>query len=814
MLTLPPALAPLAAWPQFVCWRAEPDPQKPGKFKKFPLDWRTGEKIDAHDPTRWTTADMALLMAPQWDRGHGFGAGFVFTETDPFFFHDIDGHYADGAWSPLAQELCARLAGCAVEVSHSGTGLHVIGRTHPVEHATRNTPKGLELYTSKRFVALTGTNTQGDAGYDATHALAAVVAEYFPRSATGDWEGWTSEPTADFTGPADDEDLIRRACASGQRSPAVVFEGKPSFADYWNANADKLVTAHPQHDSPTGYGRTEADQTLANLLAFWTGKNCERMERLMRRSGLARDKWDVHRTYLADTILKACAFVSAVYSKAPEPEAVTPVAPLDVMQQAAHDYGRKMRDPNNEFMGPMQQLEHFAGCYYDSDTGTVYDVGRNRVFTRDVFDVNFGGFMFVLDPLNAKTTDSAWQAFTKSRVNVCPIVDELCFRPERGVGEIVRDGRRTMLNSYVPHEVVTVAGDPSRFLAHMAKMIPDPNDLKILLSYAAAIIQYPGRKFQWWPVLQGVQGNGKTLIFSVLEYAMGQQYTHKPDPETMAKTGNQFNSWIYRKLLILIEEIAVHEKRDFLNAFKPVVTNERLPIEGKGVNQYTGDNRVNGMMATNKRNGVPIDRDERRYAIFYTAQQTREDLIRDGLVPAYFADMWDWLKGREAYAHLGENYGLAVVTGYLASMQLEDAYNPARLSIWAPVTTSTTEALANSMGRAEQELADAIEEGRPGFAGGWVSSKAVDTLIQETLRIRMLRSEREAMIMAMGYIPHPNLRGGRPNIIVNPDAGKPRLYVKPGHLSINELEPHRVALMYQKAQAADAVELANAVFGS
>lgn len=818
MLSLPPALAPLGAWPQFVCWRAEPNPNKPGKFSKFPIDWRTGHKIDAHDPQYWTTADLALAMAPQWDVGYGSGAGFVFTAADPFFFHDIDNHYdrTSGQWSVLAQDLCARFAGCAVEVSHSGTGLHVIGRAAPMAHATRNTPKGLELYTSKRFVALTGVSTQGDAAHDATGALATVVAEYFPPSETGDWEGWTSEPVAEFTGPTDDDDLIRRAIASGSRSAAVVFGDKASFGDLWEANAEALTKAWPQADSPTGYGRTEADQTLANLLAFWAGKDCDRMERLMRRSALARDKWDVHRTYLADTILKACAYVSKVYTKieGPKAEPLVPIVPPEEMARMAANAGRTLRDPNFEIMNPGDQLAFFAGCWFNNSTGMVYSLSRNTELPRAVFDVNYGGHLYILDPMNAKMTDSAWEAFTKGRVNTTPIVDSLCFRPERGPGEIVTDGLQTYVNSYVPHEPVLIDGDAGPFLRHLAKLIPDANDLKIFTSYLAALVQYPGRKFQWWPVIQGVEGNGKTMVFSVLEYALGQHYTHKPDPEAMVKTGNQFNDWIYRKLLILVEEIAVHEKRDFLNTFKSVVTNERMVMEGKGAAQRTRDNRANGMLATNLRNGVPITVDQRRYSIFYTAQQTREDLLRDGMTPGYFADLWDWLRGREAYAHLGENYGMAVFSNYLHAYAIEDEYNPARLSIWAPVTTSTAEALMNSQGRAEQEVLDAIDEGRPGFAGGWISSKAVDSLIADQLRIKMLRTDREAMILALGYIVHPNLRGGRVQQIVNPDGGKPRLYVKPGHLSLNELKSSRLAEMYTKAQTPDMGVLAAAVFGS
>jgi hypothetical protein len=47
---------------------------------------------------------------------------------------------------------------------------------------------------------------------------------------------------------------------------------------------------------------------LAQHLAFWTGCDAPRIERLMRKSRMARPKWDMHRTYLRElTITNACA---------------------------------------------------------------------------------------------------------------------------------------------------------------------------------------------------------------------------------------------------------------------------------------------------------------------------------------------------------------------------------------------------------------------------------------------------------------------------------------------------------------------------
>ena len=801
MLTLPPPLAALSAWPQFVCWFAAPVPDRPGKFNKFPCHWQTGAVVDAQDPTNWTAADVALAMAATHDRGHGCGAGFVFTGNDPFFFADIDGcAQPDGTWSPLALSILARFPGACVEVSHSGRGLHVIGRSAPLQHGKKNTPLGLELYTTGRFVALTGTNALGDAGTDHTAALAQYAADYFPVTDAGPAADWTDAPVAEWGGPTDDDELIRKAMASGQRSAAAAFGagGEVTFANLWTADVDKLAAKWPG-EGLKPYGASEADQALANHLAFWTGKDCARMERLMRRSALARDKWDGHRTYLTDTIVKACSFVRTVAAaQASAPVVVTPLADAD-QAAAALAVGRTVREPGNEYMGPHTQLEHFDGCYFLTAQSVVYSLPRNEVLAKSSFDVVYGGHLFVLDPMGQKTTDSAWEVFTRSRVNAPQVVNELCFRPEIEPGAVVHAGLRCAVNSYVPYVPHTLEGDPGPFLGLLEKMLPDPGDRASLLAWMARNVQSPGRKLQWWPVIQGVQGNGKTTIATLLAYAAGEDYTHLVNVSAMAKTEGQFNEWLFRKTLVVLEEIKVADRRGFMEILKPIVTAKRIPLEGKGANQRTGDNRANGVILSNHQDGLPVDEAERRYGVFFCAQQHLSDLARDGMTGEYFTDLQDWWDGTGAYAAHGSNYGLAVVTGYLQRMAIDAALDPVNHAR-APETTSTRAAVAASLGRVEQEVLEAIDEGRPGFCGGWVSSRYLDALMDQ-LRAGVPRSKRRALMQSLGYDWHPALREGRVNDMVMPDAGKPKLYLKRGHLALNMTEPAQIAAAYTKAQA-------------
>ena len=789
MDALPAALAPLGAWEQFVTWYAWPRVGHPGKLDKIPCDWRTGAPCNAQDPANWTTAANTLAMAPAHNRGYGSGAGFVFTERDPFFFLDADEALgADGKWSPIARELCTRFAGAAVEVSLSGRGLHIFGCAPAMVHGTRNQPNHLELYTSGRFVALTGIHASGNAAQPCGPELAATIAQFFPPvivpyDKTGDW---TTEPVADWSGPADDEQLVHKMLTAAARSVAGAFGGKVTFTDLWTANAEKLGAQWPHATAP--FDASNADQALANHLAWWTGKHCDRIERLMRASALVREKWDSphHANYLTNTILKACAYVTTVAQLG---KPITPAGPTSnpqALAEAAEASGGQLRDLHAEYMAAHDQLPHFKGCTFISDHERIYSVRRNKLYKREAFDVEFGGHVFVLDPMGEKTTDSAWIAFTRSRVNIPAYVDDLCFRPELPAGQIVREGNHAYVNTYQPYECFAHAGDVRPFLNHLAVMLPEEADRRYLLEYMAHVAQRPGIKVPWWPVVQGVQGNGKTMLGDLLTYIAGEQYSHSPNAAALAKDGMKFNKWVLRKTFILIDEVSLSNKRDFLEEFKPIVTNGRIPIEGKGVDQITGDNRANGIILTNHRDGVPIDDNERRYCILFTAQQRKADLLRDGMTEAYFEQYrgWFYTEGLPALAHYLKTYPLAHAL-------------PSR----APETSSTRLAIQASFGKAEQEILEAIEEGRPGFCGGWVSSKYLDALL-DSIKAAVPRNKRRDMMLKLGYDWHPYLPDGRVRDMVTPDNSKPKLYLRAGHLALNVLDPAEIARLYSKAQGA------------
>lgn len=283
----------------------------------------------------------------------------------------------------------------------------------------------------------------------------------------------------------------------------------------------------------------------------------------------------------------------------------------------------------------------------------------------------------------------------------------------------------------------------------------------------AACVQHKGVKVQWAPLLQGVEGNGKTLFTRCVAEAVGRRYVHWPKASKLAA---QFNSWMIGKVFYGVEDIYLPDSRaEVFEELKPMITGgDGLEIEGKGVDQISADICGNFMLNSNHKDAVRKTQNDRRICTLFSAQQQAADLARDGMVGDYFPSLYNWLRAD----------GYAIVSELLHTFPIPNEYNPATGCQRAPVTSSTAEAIKASTGGIEQEIAEAIGQGLPGFCGGWISSIQLDRLL---VRLgagrRVTHSKRKEMLHDMGYDYHPALADGRVNNLVLPDGGKPRLFI-------------------------------------
>lgn len=374
-------------------------------------------------------------------------------------------------------------------------------------------------------------------------------------------------------------------------------------------------------------------------------------------------------------------------------------------------------DCSGEFLSSEECKQWFKGCVYVGAMGKILTPDGRLYSTTQFNGSDYAGKKFIITS-DGKATDEPWKAATRSTLWTIPKVHNMRFLPERGPTEIVSDvlGRKGV-NTYVKPQIEMVEGDVSPFLNHVAAIIPDEGDRRILFDWMAHTVRFPGFKIPWAPVVQSTEGIGKGVIKLAMTYAIGLPYVHFPDAQQLGDSGGKFNGWMRNKVFILADEIKVDEKRHMVELLKPLISEEIIEIQSKGVDQEMEDNPTKWMFFSNYKDAIPVARNGRRYAIFYSPIQTEDDLLAWGMGDDYMKQLFEWLKadGQKHVAH------------WLHSYAIERGDIPMR----APKTTSWAEAVQISRSPIERAIAEAVQAGATGFAGGWVSEIAAIKRMRE-----------------------------------------------------------------------------------
>lgn len=273
--------------PCWILWRLEPRQGRPTKVPYRPDG--SGRKASATDASTWGSFDAASARwEAETDRYNGIG--FVVQEGSGLVFIDLD-HCVDerGALSDFAARILEWFPDTYAELSQSGEGLHIFCRGS-VPHSFRDSKLGLEVYTGKRYAAMTGSALQPCELCGCQKGLDWLWAKYGEKK-TEITSASFGAPTRHTRGHSaagnrlSDADVISRLQQHGR--------GAALWAGDWQG---------------AGYSsRSEADAALCTILAFWTDKDAERVERLFFASGLTRDKWVKRQDYRQRTVTAGCS---------------------------------------------------------------------------------------------------------------------------------------------------------------------------------------------------------------------------------------------------------------------------------------------------------------------------------------------------------------------------------------------------------------------------------------------------------------------------------------------------------------------------
>jgi primase-polymerase (primpol)-like protein len=246
---------------QWVGWRWKQIGQR---WMKVPYDLKTGKAAASDDPTTWAPYSKT--------EGHP-NIGFMFSEDDPYCGADINRcrNSETGEITKLARQIVDRMDSYS-EISPSGTGVKIFVKGVVPGLRRKNPEKKMEVYDRCRFFACTGHHLSRTPKTiePRQEALDAFYSWLFPKE-----EEPSPTPNGSLSGAAgfavnhnlSDEDVFSRAhsAANGDK-----------FMKLWNGDASDYES------------HSEADLALCAMLAFWTGPDPERIERMFSESRLSQ----------------------------------------------------------------------------------------------------------------------------------------------------------------------------------------------------------------------------------------------------------------------------------------------------------------------------------------------------------------------------------------------------------------------------------------------------------------------------------------------------------------------------------------------
>ena len=266
---------------QWICWKTV---IRKGKPTKVPISI-TGNNASSTNPETWSTFENAKTFFETHEKIDGIG--FVFSEKDPFCGIDLDQCVTNNVINPTATKWIDKI-NSYTEFSPSNTGVHIIGMAKKPGARCRTGEldwcKHVEIYDKDRFFTFTGNPANGKLKVNKCQPqLTAFYNILFPPS--------NSNKTQQFIA-LEDNAIIDKAMQA---------KNGMKFQALWQGDISGYVSA------------SEADLALCVIIAFWTGNDYNRIDKIFRQSKLYRDKW-LRDNYREATINKAIELCSDTYT--------------------------------------------------------------------------------------------------------------------------------------------------------------------------------------------------------------------------------------------------------------------------------------------------------------------------------------------------------------------------------------------------------------------------------------------------------------------------------------------------------------------
>lgn len=552
---------------QWVCYSSD----------KLPKNAITGRNAKSNDASTWSDFETAKKGMEKYKFD---GLGFMFANG--YFGVDLD-KCIDKV--DFVDEFVDTLKSYN-EISMSGKGIHIICKGElPTGQRRKN---NVEMYSSGRYFAMTGNiyNEKYCDIKECTEQIKPLHEKYLGEQTQKFDYKKTEFEKVDFT----DDELLEKARQSKNGS---------LFQLLYNGNWEGIYKS-----------QSEADLAFCNLLAFWTQRDYQQMDRIFRQSGLMRTKWDRitgGTTYGTTVIKRAINDCVSVYSPKSDYAQVSDNSSNDGIPQTTKQY--EQNDTGNanrlfDYFGNnlKYSYENKVWLFWNGKVWSEDKTGKIKRLCDDTIEImkqeaykeqDSDKQLTLLKWIN-KTSSSVYKAnMVKELQHVGDIpilLSEMDTQPDilncqNGIinlrnGELLSHNANYYCTKITNCDVDISDKKPEKWLDFLNDVTCGDKELQDYLQKAVGYSLTGSIKEQCLFFLYGMGRNGKSTFLDIISELAGT-YANHAQPETIMIKSQLGNN--------TLSDIARLKGARFVTTVEP---NENVRLNEGLVKQLTGGDKV------------------------------------------------------------------------------------------------------------------------------------------------------------------------------------------------------------------------------
>lgn len=233
------------------------------------------------------------------------------------------------------------------------------------------------------------------------------------------------------------------------------------------------------------------------------------------------------------------------------------------------------------------------------------------------------------------------------------------------------------------------AEEPDVFLEHLEYLLDgNPEATTHVLDFLAHLVQRPHERVGHALLITSkAKGIGKSTFGAIVRRLVGEQNSRVVQTKDLKA---QFDGWLVGKLVIQVDEVYESGNWELANKLKPIITEPTVSVNVKYGPQMEIENYARFIMFSNHTAPLDLEAGDRRYFVFDSKAQPRDD--------AYYDRLHEYAESIQ---------GMQAIYAFLRRRDLS-AFNPHRRP---PVTEAKQSIIEASVHPLRAYIAEAVESG-------------------------------------------------------------------------------------------------------